>query len=98
MPVELILRANGSAELLRGGTTIWASDSDESFKDEVTEEFLNEEDVPDILDYLVDAGRLTEAEADACTIEEESFIDESGEELEDEEELDEDPGSTVEGD
>jgi hypothetical protein len=98
MPLELILHANGSAELLRADVTVWSSDSDEAFKDEVSQEFLNEDDVPDILDYLVDAGRLTEEEADDCLIEEESFVTDEGEELEDDEAEDLGPADEPEGD
>jgi len=70
----LILRANGSAELLSlSGRQLWESDSDDDFKDEISEEFLTEADVADILDYLVEAGTLSDKEADACEIEEESL-------------------------
>jgi hypothetical protein len=70
----LILRANGTAELEDArGRQIWASDADEEFKDEVSAEFLNEEDVVSILDFLVASDLLTDEEADACVIEEESL-------------------------
>jgi hypothetical protein len=80
----LILRANGSAELTRNGATVWASDSDEDFKAEVSSEFLTEADVEDILDFLVETDRLTDAEADECEVEEESYV-EGDEEPEDDE-------------
>jgi hypothetical protein len=90
----LILRANGSAELTRNGATVWASDSDEDFKAEVSSEFLTEADVEDILDYLVESDRLTDAEADECEVEEESYV-----EGEDEPEgEDEGPADDAEGD
>lgn len=86
-PFELILRANGTAELLdHRGNQCWASDSDEDFQDEwAGSMFLNESDVADILEYLIGKGELTQAQAEECVIEEESFEGESdGEELEEE--------------
>ena len=72
---KLLLRANGTAELLdHRDTQLWASDADEDFQDDwAGSMFLNESDVADILDYLVGHGELTEREADQCVIEEESF-------------------------
>ncbi|MGH7144768.1 MAG: hypothetical protein ACREJ2_11670 [Planctomycetota bacterium] len=82
----LLLRANGTAELLDArGDSLWASDSDEEFQDQwAGSMFLNESDVIEILDYLVAEGELTEREADACVIDEESFTGEAPE-LEEEE-------------
>lgn len=79
---KLLLRANGTAELLDDrGDQLWASDSDEDFQDEwAGSMFLNESDVTDILDYLVSHGELTERQADQCEIEEEAFTGENAEE------------------
>jgi hypothetical protein len=72
----LLLRDNGSVELYptaaAAGEPLWNSDSDDDFKDQVSDEFLTEADVGDILDYLVEQGELTDNEADACIVEEEA--------------------------
>lgn len=62
-PLELILRAHGPAELVNANEeTLWASDSDADFKDEISDEFLKEEDFADILEYLLDAKLITQKE------------------------------------
>lgn len=62
-PLELILRAHGPAELVNANEeTLWASDSDADFKDEISDEFLKEEDFADILEYLLDAEIITQKE------------------------------------
>ena len=63
-PLELTLLANGGAELTRNTVQVWASDSDDEFADEFGEEFLDENDTEAILNYLVEADFLTDAEAD----------------------------------
>lgn len=81
-PSMLLLRANGTAELLdASGHTLWASDSDEDFLEQWRGTlFLNESDVPELLTYLVDVGELTEAQADVLAIEEEAFTDSTDDE------------------
>ncbi len=71
----LVLRENGTAELLgANGVTLWASDSDEDFADTwAGTMFLNESDVEELLEYLVEAGQLTEYQADHCEIVEDSL-------------------------
>jgi hypothetical protein len=65
LPLELVLRAHGPAELLNADEEIlWASDADEDFKEEFNDEFLQEEDVGDILEYLADNDILSHEEAD----------------------------------
>jgi hypothetical protein len=67
-PLELILRAHGPCELLNSnGDTLWASDADDDFKEEFTDEFLEEEDIGDILDYLFDNDLLSMNEVDNFT-------------------------------
>jgi hypothetical protein len=70
--VLLTLLANGGAELNlndENGPLLWASDSDEDFLEEMAgQEFLDENDIPEVLEYLVDEGYLTDAEADAAEI------------------------------
>ncbi len=83
-PFQLVLRANGSAELLdRHDEQVWASDSDEDFQqDWAGSMFLKESDVEDVLEFLVEGGHLTEEEADDCEIEEESLAGDEGSALE----------------
>lgn len=65
-PLELVLRHNGTAELLDAkDKTVWASDEDEDFREEFNDEFLNEDDIDDILSYLFYAEVITEQEAEA---------------------------------
>lgn len=62
-PLELILRAHGPAELVNADQeTLWASDSDDDFREEFNDEFLQEEDIGDILEFLVDAQVITDKE------------------------------------
>ncbi len=76
-PLELILRATGPAELVNADEEVlWISESDDQFKEEFSDEFLSEEDIPSILDYLRDTGVITQMEFNAlnsdrwdCTIE-----------------------------
>ncbi len=64
-PLELVLRAHGPCELLNSNDdTLWASDSDDDFREEFNNEFLDEEDIGEILEYLEDSGILTEDEAE----------------------------------
>jgi predicted dithiol-disulfide oxidoreductase (DUF899 family) len=70
-PLELILRAHGIAELVDAREkTIWSSDADDDFKEDFNDEFLNEEDADDVLDYLVDSDIITEDEYDKFDTEE----------------------------
>lgn len=65
-PLELILRAHGTAELVNAREeTLWASDADDDFREEFNEEFLEESDLDNILDFLVDHEIITESEADS---------------------------------
>lgn len=65
-PLELILRPEGTAELVDANdVTLWASDSDEDFHEEAFDDFLTEDDLDDLLAYLSDSGVLTEQEAEA---------------------------------
>jgi hypothetical protein len=76
-PLELILRPEGTAELVDAeDRTLWASDADEDFHEEDFDDFLTEDDLDDVLLYLTDAEILTEQEALAfedgryeCTVE-----------------------------
>lgn len=61
-PLELILTAHGTAELVDVDENIlWASDDDDDFKEEF-EDFLTEEDFDNVLDFLREAEIITEGE------------------------------------
>jgi hypothetical protein len=76
-PLELVLRAHGPAELLNADEdTLWASDSDDDFREEFNNEFLEEEDIGDILEFLLETDVINDKEFDhfanenwACNIE-----------------------------
>jgi hypothetical protein len=62
-PLELILRAHGPAELVNSDEeTLWASDSDDDFREEFNNEFLQEEDIGDILEFLLDNEIISQKE------------------------------------
>lgn len=64
-PLEIVLRAHGTAELVNANDqTLWASDADEDFKETNSNEFLQEDDLDDILAYLIEEGIITEKEFD----------------------------------
>jgi hypothetical protein len=64
-PLTLILRAHGPAELVNSEEEIlWASDSDDDFREEFNDEFLQEEDIGDILEYLYDSDIISDKEMD----------------------------------
>ena len=64
-PLELILRAHGPCELLNAdGETLWASDADDDFREEFNDEFLQEEDIVDILECLEEHDILSADEAE----------------------------------
>lgn len=82
----LTLLADGGAQLQEGsdsGPIVWASDTDPEFLEEMGgQEFLDENDIAETLEYLVDEGYLTDAEADRCEIDIETLEagpDEEGE-------------------
>jgi hypothetical protein len=67
-PKVLNLTETGGAELLDAdGRTLWASDSDEDYAEDFPE-FLNESDVPDLIEWLIEGERLTEDQAEALEI------------------------------
>jgi hypothetical protein len=64
-PLELILRAHGPAELVDADDNLlWASDSDEEFKEMLPDEFLSEDDIDEILNYLADEEIISDKEFD----------------------------------
>jgi hypothetical protein len=69
---ELILTRGGGADLIYRptGQLLWCSREDPDFQAEFPD-FLEYDDVVDILDYLEDIGELTPEEADQSAIGEE---------------------------
>jgi hypothetical protein len=77
VPHVLVLKADGGAELQHNEKTLWASDSDPDFAEAFGgHDIFEDEDVPDLLDYLVEADLLDDDEADDCEIDTE-FEDQS---------------------
>jgi hypothetical protein len=92
--LELVLTEDGGAELRdldarAAKTLVWSSDDDLEFQEEFEpEEFLEEGDLHDIVDYLLDHEVLTEAEADHLEAWEEEGGDDADEDETDEEDVD----------
>jgi len=64
-PLELILRAHGPAELVNADEqTLWASDADDDFREDFNDEFLEEDDIGDILEFLVENEIISDKEFD----------------------------------
>jgi hypothetical protein len=82
--LELILTANGGAEVvdLDEGQQLWASDSDDHFLEEFPD-FLDENDVEHVFDYLVGADVMSEEEADEAQVSMESLKEGNGDEDDD---------------
>ena len=89
------MRAHGPAELMNSEKDIiWASDGDDDFREEFNDEFLMEEDLGDVLEYLEENGIINQFEFDKfesdawdCIVE---TADQGPEDDDDEEEDDED--------
>ena len=47
---------------------VWSSDDDDDFRDEFTDELLTEKDSSRVMEYLLDAGEMTEDEAEYLEI------------------------------
>lgn len=62
--LRLILQDTGTVELLREGQTVWSSDADPDVLEQLGTDELEEDDIPDVLDYLVDRKFLTDQQAD----------------------------------
>lgn len=74
-PFRLVLTRGGRAELYDvrdDEEPVWSSDDDEEFSEEFPD-FLTQDDVYDVLDFLESAGELTRHEADQCEVEEEYY-------------------------
>ena len=71
----LRLTVGGGAELTDNDhdMVVWESVDDPDFMEEFPD-FLKQDDLADILDYLVEIGELTELQADRCEVRED-FIE-----------------------
>jgi len=70
-PYRLVLTRGGTAELYDpADDLVWASSEDQDFMADYPD-FLEQEDLEDILEFLVDVGELTDTEADQADVEEE---------------------------
>lgn len=62
-PLQLILTAHGTAELVNAQDEIlWASDDDDDFKEEEFPDFLGEDNFDDVLEFLHDSEVISEME------------------------------------
>ena len=72
--VRLLISEAGTAELTFNGRTLWASDTDPDFIEELGEDVLepngdiDDDTVGEILDYLVEFGFLTDAQANDALV------------------------------
>lgn len=80
----LVRSLEGSAELLADGATVWTSDNDPDVLEELGTDAVRDEDIGDILDYLVETKVLSEDEADDCVVDSPEDDDEDAPEDEDE--------------
>lgn len=74
MNKELVVnRSSGNVELRdENGVCIWSSDSDEEFRDLFDDEFIEPEDMEDILGYLITNKHLNQEDASELDIYEET--------------------------
>lgn len=85
---------DGKAELFADGLTLWSSDTDPDLLEALGTDAVRNDDIGDVLNYLVDAGHLSEAEADDhCVVDSPEDEDETppgDDEDEDDDDWDED--------
>lgn len=85
--LELILTANGGAEVvdLDEEKQVWASDADDLFREEFPD-FLVEDDLEAVFDYLTEHDVMSAEEADTAEVSMESLREGPGDEDDDEDE------------
>ena len=78
--LELIFKHSGGVEVRQLADTagldkvLWASDADPDFMDEFGNEIMSaDDDAEEVMDYLVEAGKITEPQAEALEIYDESL-------------------------
>ncbi len=64
----LVRSPEGTAELLADGVHLWSSDTDPDVLGELGTDALRDADIGDVLNYLIDAGHLSEEDADECAV------------------------------
>ncbi|MGH7748807.1 MAG: hypothetical protein ACREQ5_29200 [Candidatus Dormibacteria bacterium] len=89
--LELVIRPHGAAELLDDREKIlWSSDSDDKFREDFPE-FLGEDDIDEVLNWLYNQDILTEEEFDLFQDDTyDTIIESLDEESEENEEFDDD--------
>jgi hypothetical protein len=84
--VYLLARtAEGTAELLSDGETLWSSDTDPDLLDELGTDALRDDDLGDVLEYLIAQKYLTSDEADECIVDSPEDDDGPGDDDDDDE-------------
>ena len=86
MSLTLVFTSNGQVALEENDEQVWSSDNDDDFKEEIGDDFLNEEDSLRVLEYLMEQGIINEREAQLVSIDVED--DDENENGEDEDEDD----------
>jgi len=84
-PARYLLKRteDGKAELFSNGVTLWSSDTDPDLLEELGHDAVRDDDMGDVLEYLVEAGHLSDSDADDGVV-----VDSP----EDEDELEDDDG------
>lgn len=85
---------SGTVQLIAEGVTLWSSDSDPDVLEELGTDVITDDDLGDVLEYLVAGDYLTEAEADECAVD--SPEDEGGDGEDEDGDEDEDEGEDEE--
>lgn len=90
--LEVVLTVDDEVELRDLATEIvlWTSNGDADFLEDFPDEVLTEEDLPHIVDWLLDGELITEAEADHFESDGVIVEDSDGEDESDEDEPDDD--------
>lgn len=75
--MKLILTPHGTAELVdKYNRTLWASDDDQDFLEEFDgDDFIREEDVGEVLEYLADVQLIEDEDIDEIDVEVQSLQD-----------------------
>lgn len=69
---KLVLTPTGGAELRDDESVLWSSIDDPDFSDTFEDAFLNEDDLSDILDYLIEEKHIKASESQNIECVEES--------------------------
>lgn len=81
---------SGTVQLIADGVTRWASDSDPDVLEELGHDYIRDEDIGEVLEYLVSARQLSQDEADECAVDSPDDDDEEDEDGDEDDDEDED--------